>query len=430
MLTSVLLPAPFGPDDRHDLAVAHRRARRPTPRGRRRRRSRGAGPQAAWALAEVDLDDARVAHDLARAAGGDHLALVQDHDAVATARAPRASGARRRGWSTPRARISRIRRMALAISAGLSPDSTSSSRITRGRPASARASSRNLRSCRFSSSGSAVARRPSPVKSSQSRASARASAGAHGARRRRSRRARRCRARVRWRERPRDLIGARDAEPGDRVRRPARERRVAERDPPAVGRVVAADHVDQRGLARAVRARRARRSRPAPTAEAHAAQRLDAAERLPHARGTRAAPARRRGRGAGRPSRRPPVAPRPTRGRRRPRRPRASRAQRRAGTTPSGRSRIDQDQHERDHRAPEDRLLAAGEGVERGGDDRGADRGTQPVARAAEHAHEHDVERHGDRERLAHRDVAHVHRVDAAGHAGDRRPRARRPTSL
>ena len=37
--------------------------------------------------------------------------------------------------------------------------------------------------------------------------------------------------------------------------------------------------------------------------------------------------------------------------------------------------------------------------------------GPQPVARAAQHAHQHDVERHGDRERLADRDVAHVHRV-------------------
>src|SRR6185503_2709664 len=81
--------------------------------------------------------------------------------------------------------------------------------------------------------------------------------------------------------RPRDLVGPGHPEPGDGMRRPAGERRAVERDPPAVSRVVPADHVDQRGLARAVRADQPDDFAPAE-AEPHTPEGLDAAERTAH----------------------------------------------------------------------------------------------------------------------------------------------------
>ncbi len=132
-LTSVLLPAPFGPmtattspaptssvasHTADGVAVGDRQVpdlkQHGSCPGRPRRR-------------------ARIAHDLA--AGGRRRS-PRPRSAPPrgrTARAPRASGARRRGWSRRAPRICRIRPMALAISAGLRPDSTSSSRMTRGR---------------------------------------------------------------------------------------------------------------------------------------------------------------------------------------------------------------------------------------------------------------------------------------------------------
>ena len=100
-------------------------------------------------------------------------------------------------------------------------------------------------------------------------------------------------------------------------------------------------------------------------------------------------------------------------------RPPASPATEHRGHHALGQQQNHEDQDERDGGAAQHRLLAAGEGVERGRDERRADRRAQPVPRAPEHAHQHHVERHRDRERLAHRDVAHVHGVDAAGHPGD-----------
>ena len=72
----------------------------------------------------------------------------------------------------PPARISRMNVTALSISDGVRPQSTSSSSNSRGLAARARASSRNLRSCRLSCGGNVVDLRVSPVKSSQCRASA------------------------------------------------------------------------------------------------------------------------------------------------------------------------------------------------------------------------------------------------------------------
>ena len=246
-------------------------------------------------------------------------------------------------------------------------------------------------------------------------------------------------------ERPRDLIGPGHAELGDGMSRATGERRAVERDPPAVSRVVPADHVDQRGLARAVRADQTDDLAPAE-AESHASEGLDAAERAPHVladeyRGGRRSLARRRrsrdraavqagrdGRrteGVGRRDRRH-VARRHRRGRRAA--PPPGPAAREDGDHDAvGQQQDDEDQRERHHRATEDRRVAAGEGVERGRDDGGADGGAEPVAGAAQDAHEDDVERHGDRERLAHRDVAHVDGVDPAGHPRDRgRERERR----
>src|SRR5437773_930381 len=221
--------------------------------------------------------------------------------------------------ATPRSRIWRIRWTALAISPGLRPDSTSSSRITRGRPASARSSSRNLRSCRLSSWGSAAARRPSPVNSSQARASARASAGA---------------------QRAEPNVAAVERRRRFRTRAGCREDR---------------GHRDVGGA--------------------------------------------------------PPL---------------AARAPEDGGHQALGQQKDYQDEDEGDHRAAEDGLLAAGERVERGRDEGRAHRGAQPVARAAEDGHQHDVERHGDREGVGNGEVAHVHGVDAAGDAGDpRRQRER-----
>ena len=56
------------------------------------------------------------------------------------------------------------------------------------------------------------------------------------------------------RERPRDLVGARNAAARDAVRRHADQLPPLEHDAAAVSRVMAAHHVDERRLARAVRA--------------------------------------------------------------------------------------------------------------------------------------------------------------------------------
>ena len=90
-----------------------------------------------------------------------------------------------------------------------------------------------------------------------------------------------------------------------------------------------------------------------------------------------------------------------------------------AGTTPSGSHRMADDQDQADDGAADHRLAAADEGVEQGGDDGGADRRPQPVARAAQHAHQHDVERHGELEGAGHGEEADIHGMDAADGAGD-----------
>ena len=244
-------------DDGHDLAVAHRRARRPRPRGRRRSAiARWRASSSMASCRDRPRRRAAIAHRLA--AGGrrrsprPRSAPRRGRDSSSTARitcsTKRMVDAARRGSRGSGRWRSRSR-------AGLRPDSTSSSRMTRGRAASARASSRNLRSCRFSSSGSAAARRPRPVNVEPARGPRRAPRPARTARGAEGRGERHVVERGEVGERPRDLVGARHAEPR---RSACAGRPVSGASPSAIrprsSRVVAADHVDERGLARAVRA--------------------------------------------------------------------------------------------------------------------------------------------------------------------------------
>src|SRR5438132_1392908 len=81
VLTSVLLPAPFGPMTETtspastSSVASHTAGASPYAMASRRTSSN-------MGLAQIDLDDARGAHGLARTAGGDDLALVQHHHAV------------------------------------------------------------------------------------------------------------------------------------------------------------------------------------------------------------------------------------------------------------------------------------------------------------------------------------------------------------
>src|SRR5260221_443466 len=84
------------------------------------------------------------------------------------------------------------------------------------------------------------------------------------------------------REWPRDLVVARDAATGDPMRRYARELPALEHQAPRIAAVMAAHHVDQRGLARSVRPDQAQ-DLPAPYFELDAVERLHALERLRHA---------------------------------------------------------------------------------------------------------------------------------------------------
>src|SRR5882724_12274691 len=78
-------------------------------------------------------------------------------------------------------------------------------------------------------------------------------------------------------ERARYLVGAGQAEPGDPVSPDPGDVPAVEHDPAAVGLVVAADHVDQRRLARPVRADEAE-NLAGPDLERHAGEGLEAAE--------------------------------------------------------------------------------------------------------------------------------------------------------
>ena len=82
-------------------------------------------------------------------------------------------------------------------------------------------------------------------------------------------------------ERARDLVRAGQAEAGDPVRRDPGDVPAVEHDRAAVGPVVAADHVDQRRLARPVGPDEAQDLAGADL-ECHARQGLEAAERLLH----------------------------------------------------------------------------------------------------------------------------------------------------
>src|SRR5207237_6244203 len=82
------------------------------------------------------------------------------------------------------------------------------------------------------------------------------------------------------RERPRNLVGARDTEAGDLVRAVVGQSAWTQVDRPAIGLVVAADDVDQRRLAGAIRSDEAD-DLTGRDAQADATEGLDASERLP-----------------------------------------------------------------------------------------------------------------------------------------------------
>ena len=88
------------------------------------------------------------------------------------------------------------------------------------------------------------------------------------------------------------------------------------------------------------------------------------------------------------------------------------------------------DQDRADHRLAGDGVVGGGEAVEQRRDRDRADRRPGPVARAAEHAHQHHRQRHGDREHLAGRHVREEQRVDAAGDARPARTRCASAASL
>ena len=227
-------------DHRHDLARRRRRARRPTPRARRRRR---------WQVARLkqhrscpDRPRRRADRASPRAA---LPAAITSPSFSTTTRSDSSSTARIRCSTkrmvAPRARICRIRPDGALDLAGLRPDSTSSSRITRGRRGQRARQLEELALVQVQLGGQ---RRRPPAEAVKSSQCARLVAGLARARtapRRRSRPARRCRARS----------GARTAAGSGRCgpRRAAAiscagragERRAVERDPAAVSRVVPAD---------------------------------------------------------------------------------------------------------------------------------------------------------------------------------------------
>ena len=92
------------------------------------------------------------------------------------------------------------------------------------------------------------------------------------------------------------------------------------------------------------------------------------------------------------------------------------------------------DQHSpRQHQANDDladqRTLTGGEGVEQKRDQDAAQHGAGPVAAAAQHAHEHYGQGHGDVEGLAHRDIRHVQSMDGA-HDPSKETRQRKSAHL
>ena len=198
----------------------------------------------------------------------------------------------------PCARMPRMRSTAPSISAGVRPDSTSSSSRRRGLRRRARAPARGTcRWCRLRSPGQRVARAARPVNSSQCAAASRRVAPVE-------RRAapniageRDVVADRQVRERPRDLVGARDAGRAIRCAGSASRSTPPKRALPRVGAVMTADDVDQRRLARAVRTDQAEDLAFAHV-EVDAVERAHALERLARRRAPPAAPAGRRPRRA------------------------------------------------------------------------------------------------------------------------------------
>ena len=269
VLTSVDLPAPFGPMQRDHLAAPTREADA-VERGRRAvaddqvvDRQHAHDPRL---LAEVGGDDARVRPDLGRCALGDDPAEVEHGDPVGQPGHERRRRARRAAWSARRRAAPRSGRRGARARRARRPDAGSSSSSSRGSPAQrAGQLQRPLLAERAAASAGRSAHSASPTRSRQSRRAARISpllAAVPGQPQRRRRRSPARVVRVRAdhhvlqrghaAEDPGALEDDRDAEPGPPVRRQPVDAAPPKVTRPAVRRQLAADEVEQRGLAGAV----------------------------------------------------------------------------------------------------------------------------------------------------------------------------------
>ena len=143
-LMSVVLPDAVRADDAHELARGDGRARRRAARSPRRTspRRRASSSMRRLRGTRSRRRDWRAPSPRRLRRGPRRGRAPRDGR---RARARRASRARRTRWWRRCSRIARMRSTAPLISPGVRPDSTSSRSTSRGRDASARASSRNLR---------------------------------------------------------------------------------------------------------------------------------------------------------------------------------------------------------------------------------------------------------------------------------------------
>ena len=96
-------------------------------------------------FAQERRHDVAAAHHVVGGAFGDDLPVIEHDDAVGRAPMTARITCSTNTIVAPSSRILRISPIAPSISVGVRPDSTSSSSSSRGRDASARASSRNFR---------------------------------------------------------------------------------------------------------------------------------------------------------------------------------------------------------------------------------------------------------------------------------------------
>src|SRR6266571_944679 len=236
VLTSVLLPAPFGPMTETTSPASTSSVASHTA---------GASPyaMASWrtssnmGLAEIDLDDARGAHRLARTAGGDDLALVQHHHAVRQLE----DGAHEvldeeNGHPTLADLADQVDR-----ARDLAGVEARQHLVEQDHARPARERARQLEEFALVQVELVGQRRRAPAESGELQPGARLGAGLGGRAARRAERRGQGHVveRAEVRERARDLIGARHAEPGDLVRRASGQRRSAQLDPSAIRRVMA-----------------------------------------------------------------------------------------------------------------------------------------------------------------------------------------------